>query len=56
MKIARKISVGHINRKKGDKKNVVKNFVKAFRGFLTAWGDKETIKGICGFRSLEEAS
>ena len=38
--------VGNINDKKpkSDKKNVVKNFVKAFRGYLTSWGDKNTIK------------
>lgn len=54
MKIARKISVGNINSKKGDKKNVVKNFVKSFRGYLTTWGDKDIIKSLCDLSSYEE--
>jgi len=36
-------SVAGNKNSKGDKKNVVKNFVKAFRGFLCQWGDEEKV-------------
>lgn len=31
---------------KGDKKNVVKNFIKAFRGFLNSCENADTVKSI----------
>lgn len=40
---------------RADKKNVVKNFVKAFRGFLTQWGDEITIKSIMEIEDEELA-
>lgn len=33
---------------KGDKKNVVKNFVKSFRGFLCTWGEEAILMRLMG--------
>lgn len=49
----RMASTGH-SKNKGDKKNVVKNFVKALRGFICNWGEKEEVKGIAQLKSDEE--
>lgn len=35
--------------KRTDKKNVVKNFIKAFRGFVLNTEKKEVLKGILGY-------
>lgn len=39
---------------KADKKNVVKNFMKAFKGYVTSWGDPETIKKIADLKDDKE--
>lgn len=41
---------------RSDKKNVVKNFMKAFKAYLVSWGDPSTIKQVLALQSDQELS